>query len=128
MRVSKVVREYIEKKVWEKFPKSEEEIVFNEIADKVNSANSEYSELMDKAKEQIVQQLVEKYGLVDDIVRRKVGYAYLPFDTWGSQVRLDSESAKSKRRALAVEKIEHIIVELELGGTKADLEKMLAEI
>ena len=127
MRVPKIVREYIEKKVWEKFPKSEREIAYDQMVDKVNSANEEYSELMEKAKEQIVKDLMAKYEIAEDISRDK-NYAYLPFETWGCALRLDSEKAKSERRMLANKKVEDIIVNLELGGTKADLEKMLAEI
>ena len=127
MRVSKTVKEYIEKQVWAKYPKSEQEIAYDQFVSKVNSANAEYDELMEKAKDQVLKDLVAKYGIVEDMCKNK-RYDYHPFETWGSQVKLDSEKALSKRREIAKQKIEDIIVNLELGGTKADLEKMLSEI
>ena len=116
-----------EKQVWAKYPKSEQEIAYDQFVSKVNSANAEYDELMEKAKDQVLKDLVAKYGIVEDMCKNKRS-DYHPFETWGSQVKLDSEKALSKRREIAKQKIEDIIVTLELGGTKADLEKMLSEI
>jgi hypothetical protein len=41
---------------------------------------------------------------------------------------MKANTAKSERQKTIHEKIDDIIVTLELGGTKADLERLLAEI
>ena len=127
MRVSKVVREYIEKQVCAKYPKTENEIAYSKLVDSVNTANQEYEQLMEQASKEIANKLMAKYGFNKKVYREK-RYSYLPFDTWGTQERQTSDIDQQNRRVAIRNKIEDIIVNLELGGTKADLEKMLSEI
>ena len=58
MRVSKVVKEYIEKQVCAKFPKTERELKAEQVKDLVNKANQEMTELIDKAKKEISNQCI----------------------------------------------------------------------
>lgn len=127
MRVSKVVKEYIEKQVNARYPKTENEIAYSKLVDSINSANQEYERLMEQASKEIVKKLMLKYGFNDGVYKEK-RYSYLPFETWGTQERQANDIDLQNRRVLIREKIEEIIITLELGGTKADLEKMLAEI
>lgn len=128
MRVSKTVKDYIEKQVRAKFPKTEEELQYEKVNHNVGTANSEYHELMTQARQEIVKKLVEKYGLTDNMVEEKTSYAYSPFGTWKTKEREQANKAERERNTAINETIENIVVTLELGGTKADLEKMLAEI
>lgn len=128
MRVSKAVKEYIEKQVRAKFPKTEEELQYEKVNHIVNAASNEYHELMKQAKQEIVEKLVKKYDLTSDMVEEKTSYSYSPFGTWKTKEREQANKAERERNTAINETIENIIVTLELGGTKADLEKMLAEI
>ena len=128
MRVSKTVKDYIEKQVRAKFPKTEEELQYEKVNHTVNTANNEYHELMAQARQEIVKKLVEKYGLTDNMVEEKTSYSYSPFGTWKTKEREQANKAERERNTAINETIENIVVTLELGGTKADLEKMLAEI
>jgi hypothetical protein len=128
MRVSKTVKEYIEKQVRAKFPKTEEELQYEKVNHIVNAASNEYHELMKQAKQEIVEKLVKKYDLTSDMVEEKTSYSYSPFGTWKTKAREQANKAEKERNTAINETIENIIVTLELGGTKADLEKMLAEI
>lgn len=128
MRVSKAVKEYIEKQVRAEFPKKEEELQYEKVNRIVNAANNEYHELMAQARQEIVKKLVEKYDLTSDMVEEKTNYSYSPFGTWKTKEREQANKAERERNTAINETIENIIVTLELGGTKADLERMLAEI
>ena len=128
MRVSKTVREYIEKQVERKLPKTENELNYDRITQTINTANEEYHRLMEQAKQNVIVQLVEKYGLEEDMVEKKSCYSYAPFGTWGTKARQLNDQDHQNRVAIFNQKVEEIVVNLELGGTKADLEKMLAEI
>ena len=128
MRVSKVVREYIEKQVANKMPKTENELQYDKVERTINTANEQYHKLMEQAKEKIVEQLQKEYDLPNSMVEKRSSYSYSPFSTWGTDVRQKAETDRQNRRAETNKKIEDIIVTLELGGTKADLEKMLEEI
>lgn len=129
MRVSKVVREYIEKQVNAKYPKTENELKAEQVKDLVNKANQEMTELMDKAKREISNQIIAKYGLTEEMGRQEQNsYQDYKFNSWNSPIEMKANTDKQIRRKAINDKIEDIIVNLELGGTKADLEKMLSEI
>lgn len=128
MRVSKTVREYIEKQVANKMPKTENELQYDKVEQTINKANEQFHKLMEQAKEKVVEQLQKEYGLSTDMVMEKSHYSYSPFGSWNTEIRQKADTDRQNRRAKINQKIEDIIVNLELGGTKADLEKMLAEI
>ncbi len=129
MRVSKTVKEYIEKQVCARYPKSENELKAEQVKDLVNKANQEMTELMDKAKKEISNQVIAKYGLTKEMGEQsQSSYQDYKFNSWNSPIETKAETDKQNRRQAINQKIEDIIVTLELGGTKADLEKMLAEI
>lgn len=127
MRVSKTVREYIEKQVASKFPKTENELQFDQNEQIANAMNKEYCAEMDKAKANIIASLREKYGVTDDTVVTRMNYGNV-FSTFSTKARDKADLDKQARQRAINEKIDEIIVTLELGGTKADLEKLLAEI
>lgn len=129
MRVSKVVREYIEKQVNARYPKTENEIRAEQVRDLVNKANQEITELIDTAKREIANQIIAEYGLTEEMGKQEEkSYQDYKFNTWNSPIEIKANTDKQNRRQAVNQKIEDIIVTLELGGTKADLEKMLAEI
>ena len=128
MRVSKIVREYIENQVWAKFPKTENEIKADEISSLVNKANQEMYELIEKTKKEIANQVIAKYGLTEEMGKQDSAYYNYKFSTFNSPIEVKANTDRDNRRKAVNKKIEDIIVTLELGGTKADLEKMLSEI
>ena len=83
---------------------------------------------MKKASEEITKQLIAKYKIAEDMVEEKSCYSYSPFGTWKTQARELADKDRRVRQEEQTKKVNDIIVTLELGGTKADLEKMLSEI
>lgn len=128
MRVSKVVREYIEKKVSEKFPKSERELYAEQISELVNKAREEHFKRLKQMKKELADEIVAKYGLTEEMGKQDSEYHDYAFYTYNSPIQCRANTDKEARRKAVSQKIEDIIVALELGGTKADLEKMLEEI
>ena len=128
MRVSKAVKDYIEKQVCAKYPKSENELKAEQVKELINKANQEMTERIDKAKKEISNQIIAKYGLTEEMGKQNNQYHDYQFSSWDSPLEIKACTDRENRRKAINEKIENIIVTLELGGTKADLEKMLAEI
>lgn len=128
MRVSRTVKEYIEKQVANKFAKSENELQYEQDCNLVAIANDEYHQLMKKASEEIREILIVKHNIAEDMIEEKSSYSYSPFCTWNTKVRELADNDRRVRQQEQAKKVNDIIVTLELGGTKADLEKMLAEI
>jgi uncharacterized surface anchored protein len=128
MRVSKAVRDYIEKQVSAKYPKTENEIKAEEISQIASKAREEQRQLVRKAKKEIADSIIAKYGLTEEMGRQQDDYRDYEFTTFNSPIEMKANTDRDNRRKAINQKIEDIIVTLELGGTKADLEKMLSEI
>lgn len=134
MRVTKVVREYIEKKVTEKYLER-------------YAAEKAAAELESNIRDKIHEAAVEAARLAfDECVRGFLdyneNYNFIEYNPEGISIygnynvirikNMHNEGSKHNWRqrmnAEVKEKVSEIIVELELGGTKETLEKLLAEI
>jgi hypothetical protein len=127
MRVSKTVREYIEKQVASKFPKTEIELYQEQQEQIASKMNQEYYDRVEKAKADIIVELAQEYKIHEEEIAIRHNYGNV-FSTFNTPTAMKANTAKSERQKAVNAKITDIIVALELGGTKADLEKMLAEI
>ena len=135
MRVTRVIREYIEQKVEERYP----------MPEKVQTAAQlEYDDLLKRCKV-FVQNEAEKFvkAYVNDIekvswgghndcdeqkIKDFVERASASFS--GITLKVDTEYQKARRKLneKRAKAVREIIVELELGATKADLAELLANL
>ena len=127
MRVSKTVREYIEKQVASKFPKTDIELFQEQQEQIASKMNQEYYDRVEKAKAEIIANLAKEYEIHEEEIAIRNNYGNV-FSTFNTPTAMKANTAKAERQSAIREKIDGIIVSLELGGTKADLERMLAEI
>ena len=121
MRVSKAVREYIEKQVASKFPKTEIELYQEQQEQVASKMNQEYQDRVEKAKAEIVASIAKEYEINESDIAIRHNYGNV-FSTFNTPTAMKANTAKSERQTAIRSKIEDIIVTLELGGTKADLE------
>ena len=127
MRVSKTVREYIEKQVASKFPKTEIELYQEQQEQIASQMNKEYCDRVEKVKADIIAKLAQEYEINEGDIAIRNNYGNV-FSTFNTPTAMLANTAKSERQKAVREKIDDIIVNLELGGTKEDLERLLAEI
>jgi hypothetical protein len=127
MRVSKTVRDYIEKQVASKFPKTDIELFQEQQEQIANKMNQEYYDRVEKAKAEIIAKLASEYEIHEEEIVIRNNYGNV-FSTFNTPTAMKANTAKSERQQAIRSKIDDIIVTLELGGTKADLERLLAEI
>lgn len=127
MRVSKTVREYIEKQVASKFPKTDIELFQEQQEQIASKMNQEYYDRVEKAKAEIIASIAKEYEIHEEEIVIRNNYGNV-FSTFNTPTAMKANTAKSERQKAINEKIADIIVALELGGTKADLERLLAEI
>lgn len=128
MKPSKILKEYIEKRVKEAYGKeSQEEIDFRQ-------ARADFEVEIKKANERIKDFISQ---VENEIVNPHNFYisrsSSCPFSTWSyggerTPIEKASKEAEGKRIRLINETIEDILIELELGGTKAQLEERLAKL
>ena len=125
MRVTKAIREYVEKKVFDEYDKAKREL------------RKSYKERVEKAKEEIEMilenEVLENINMVlgyDGMEQIKADDAFYRIYV-SIQNRKDEAEINEKRKEIyisAKDKITEILATLELGGTKEDLDKMLSEI
>ena len=127
MRVTKTVKGYIEEKVKEKY------------ADRLKDIGVEY----EKAEKEVNEWIDEQIKQFNEILRTQIAEIYPQYNFkpgWGDNiinshrnvedygVKNDIRLQKDKIIKERNQKITDIIVELELGGNKETLEKMLSEL
>lgn len=126
MRVTKIIREYVEETI-------------NGIYDPIiENCSKDYSERKNEV-EKILEKMVTEFDTAAKKVIKEHGFT---IDTWNGKERQiaacvcnfgkkEYESIANKRNELRDEKrrkIQDILVNLELGGTKAELDEMLKNI
>lgn len=131
MRVSKAVREYIEERITEKvLPKYEVEK--NEAERQLEVKNKFFEELA-KELETIAAERMEKFLAENPFLERskelKISTVYYSAVNIIDRYLLSSvHNWKTRAKEEINNKTKNIIVALELGGTKEDLERMISEI
>ena len=130
MRVTRLIREYVEKKVRESYPKSVAELVYEEHNRKIKDALTEVNEKVYEYAKALAEELNAKYGFpADSSLRVRDHYNSITnrYD-YDSEIYQAYHKARDERQTKIEEKIEEILLTLELGGSKADLDEMLANI
>lgn len=128
MRVTRIIREYVEKRVREQFPKTTEELAWEAEKDKMSKAIEQAEILIGAYAEQVIKELNEKYEFKDYCLKKHNYYHVTDTYQSDSIIYQISLKAKEERNKKINKTIEDILISLELGGTKAELEEMLANI
>lgn len=130
MRVTKLIKEYVEREIKARIPKSAEEVAWETERERMNEAITEGNERIEALEKEVAKELNLKYGFTKD-------YCLIPkkhYSTITDKYYGDSEiykaycKAKREREEKIFKAIEEILLTLELGGTKTELEEMLAKV
>lgn len=130
MRVTKLIREYVVKKVNESYPKSVAELAYEKHGKNINEAITEANEKVYEFAKKLAEELNAKYGFPADSNLTACNH----YNSVTNKYNYDCEiyqayrKAQDERKKKIEEKIEEILLTLELGGSKADLDEMLANI
>lgn len=130
MRVTKLIKEYVANevaKIYEKKTSDEEvayEILRQEVADFRKKLDDELYHFAEKA----IAAFREVHNIPNDVIGLRTNCSLLYERAWESELYDKSKKAEGERLEQRDNKINDILVSLELGGTKADLDRMIAEI
>lgn len=131
MRITKVVKEYIEERITEKvMPKYELEKI--EAERQLEVKNKFFEELAEEL-EAIATERMEKFLAENPFLKKtkkqNISTVYYDSVNFTDRYLLSSVHNWKKRAKEEISnKTRNIIVALELGGTKEDLERMISEI
>lgn len=125
MRVTKLVREYIEREVSKKF--NEKDLELKSIQEKHEKARLQFEKELKKIRLKAdvdVEKAIKNCGYIGS--REE----YVEISTYGISNPYYSELNKRKNELVKIkrDKIDEILITLELGGTRNDLDEMLSKI
>jgi hypothetical protein len=125
MRVTKLIREYVEKTITAKMPYGAPSAEYKAACSKMSKleaeVNNKVTAYAKKLCEEATAQLPEGFYIK---LQSKFPITSNSYDSPLSRAAGSHERAMREKRA---EAIESILLELELGATKADLERLIAE-
>lgn len=137
MRVTKLVKEYIEERVSERYPLPEKkesgvEAAYAEMRERLNEAIKEEAEIFIKEWVDEVDYVGWSSSRRDNVDEQKikdfVSGMHLDYDAITPKSKSKYEKAVEETREKRRKAVRDIIVELEMGATKADLEALLAKL
>lgn len=124
MRVTKIIREYVEKTIATKMPYGEPTATYRQHCQSLNDLTSQLNEKIDAYAEEL---LAGVGNLPEGFTIKKTHWSIFESSTWNSPMHTAASAHERKVRENREKAIETILVELELGATKADLERLIAE-
>ena len=125
MRVTKLVREYIEREVSKKF--NEKDLELKQIQEKYEKSRLQFEKELKKIRTKAdleVEKAIKNCGYIGS--REK----YVEISTYSVQNPYYDELQRRKNELVKIkrDKIDEILITLELGGTRSDLDAMLSKI
>ena len=134
MRVTKTIKDYVTRTIKEIYNNpTEEEKVLETLAEEIDVAIDE----INKEFRPIIEKRLEEFNMAHNLDERTGGLKFrnelICFsDSWElthySEIGQTAREAREAREKKIRDAIEHIILTLELGGNKADLDRMLNEL
>lgn len=124
MKVTKTIREYIEKKVYEKAMNSDSMLKLQRKAEEATNQIYADMKVIEEKYAPFIQELADKYpSCVCEGLKPYVNIR--GFDTWTLPENVAYREARAVMSKKVNEAVQEIIVEMELGGTKAELMEKL---
>lgn len=128
MRVTKIIREYVEKTVGSlpKFKEATpEEKEYETLNEKVNTFVNNLDKMVDDYVSEKIAEFRANENIPEDIELTPSHYTAIRKECYKSKMRLTADRAREARVKAKNQAIEEILVSLELGGTRADLDNMI---
>lgn len=132
MRVTKLIKEYVEEEVRKAFAGKNKEIEEKEkflkmIEEEINEENKKFLEMAEKK----VQEIIKKYNLQQrENYYRKLYDKHYPisFANYATTIYEEIDALKNENRNEIEKTIKNILIELEMGATKKQLDEMIANL
>jgi hypothetical protein len=124
MRVTKIIREYVERTIAEKIPYGEPTATYKQHCQCLSDLTSQLNEKVDAYAKELLASVA---NLPEGFTIHRTHWSVFENSTWNSPMQTAASAHERKVREKREKAIENILVELELGATKADLERLIAE-
>lgn len=127
MKITRLIREYVERSVTALSKKSQEEIDYDILQDKCVDASTYIQERTIALAAELKKEVVEKFDIPEEYLRER-SYSLIVAQHSGTPISQKAYAAKEKRDKATQDKINGILLNLELGATRAELDEMIAKL
>lgn len=127
MKVTRLIREYVEKTVTALSKKSQEEIDYGILQDKCADAMDYIHKRTVALADELKKEVVEMFDIPEEYIE-KSAYNLLIAKHNGTEVSKKAYAAKERRDKETQDRINDILLNLELGATRAELDEMIAKL
>ena len=127
MKVTRLIREYVKRSVTALSKKSQEEIDFDVYQDKIALAEDYIKQQTSDFVERLKGDVLQRFDLPEDALGHPATVA-ISVRRYGTEIERKALAAKVLRDNKARDKIDEILLSLELGATKAELDEMIVKL
>lgn len=129
MKVTKLIREYVEKTVDACYPMPSSEKLLNEQRSRAKDALTEFNKMVEEYADSILLEIKTKYNIPDDFNFHTMhGINYAEFSSYNTALYRKADADIRERNKLKRQKQDEILLSLELGATKSDLDNMIKQL
>lgn len=129
MRVTKLIREYVETEVSKAYvEKTPAEKAHDYMSKLIRDFRSRLTEEIKTMTDNAIAKFREEHNIPLDVKIASTDYTPFHYDDWSSNIRKQSDKAREERLDQRDNKIKDILLNLELGASRAELEVMLNQI
>lgn len=133
MKVTKLIREYVAEQVTAKYPETEAEKQYQEKLDKIQNKTDELNNQIKEYSLKLCKQANEDLGIEvwadkNDKIHLSSCYCIASSGSYNNPYAINLRSLKEERTKKINKAIKDILVNLELGATKAELDMMLRKL
>ena len=133
MRVTKLIREYVAEQVIAKYPETEAEKLYQEKLDEIQNKTDELNNQIKEYASKLCQQANKDLGIdiwadKNDKIHLSSCYCIASSGSYNNPYATNLRTLKNDRNKKINDTIKNILVNLELGATKAELDEMLKNL
>ena len=124
MRVTKLIRDYVEKTIETKIPYGDPVQAYKRESKALSDLRDQLEEKVDAYAKEL---LASVSNLPEGFTITRSHNCVFNSSSWNSPMHIASNAEERRVREKRHEAVDNILLELELGATKADLERLIAE-
>lgn len=132
MKVTRLIKEYVAEQVTAKYPETEDEKLYKEKLDKIQDKIEELEEKIKSYAAVLCEEANKEFGIEDweedDKIHLYDSRRTILSSGWNNPYIKERSTLKNDRNKKISDTIKNILVNLELGATKAELDMMLRNL
>lgn len=132
MKVTRLIKEYVAEQVTAKYPETEDEKLYKEKLDKIQDKIEELEEKIKSYAAVLCEEANKEFGIEDweedDKIHLYDSRRTILSSGWNNPYIKECSTLKNDRNKKISDTIKNILVNLELGATKAELDEMLKKL